>query len=225
MGFHFSSFHLRPFWQHHQPPVLVGLGQLAQAGNTLLLRITHYDVPSFRVCSRKFGTAFRRQTRVLVGGEAQKPFLWDIPRIPVCKAALVLFSLRVSFTFICQSFHYSTSGPSGSGLQCVTRTIRPWHVHLPSSKYTHNPGFGGGYPEGSLMMHKTTSDTPHELEISGSRSVTGTHFSRSCSTAISRLSAANIRIASFFSSLSLADQQPAVALALDNILYRDPRVG
>lgn len=34
------------------------------------------------------------------------------------------------------------------------------------------------------MMHKTTSDTPHGLEISGSLSVTGTHFSRSCSTAI-----------------------------------------
>ena len=68
------------------------------------------------------------------------------------------------------------SGPSGSGIQCVTRTICPWHVHLPSSKYTHNPGFGGGYPEGSLMMHKTTSDTPHELETSGRRSVTGIHL-------------------------------------------------
>ena len=77
------------------------------------------------------------------------------------------------------------TGGAGSGIQCVTRTICPWHVHLPSSKYTHNPGFGGGYPEGSLMMHKTTSDTPHELEISGRRSSTGTHRVRSCATAIS----------------------------------------
>ena len=35
------------------------------------------------------------------------------------------------------------------------------------------------------MMHKTTSDTPHELEISGRRSVTGIHRNRSCATAIS----------------------------------------
>ena len=53
--------------QDDHAPVLVGLGKLAEAGNALLLRITHYDVPSFRVCSRKFGTAFRCQPRVLVG--------------------------------------------------------------------------------------------------------------------------------------------------------------
>ena len=35
------------------------------------------------------------------------------------------------------------------------------------------------------MMHKTTSDTPHELEIFGRRSVTGIHRNRSCATAIS----------------------------------------
>ena len=117
------------------------LGQLAQAGNALLLRITHYDVPSFRVCSRKFGTAFRRQPCVLVGGEAAPRRFFPLAihgAVPanfeafgaakMCAADTVF--VRCLLAMFCQAFHHSTS--------CIQNSRRQISQPLPVGQCPRN---------------------------------------------------------------------------------------
>ena len=102
--------------QHHQPTVLVSLGQFLQP-----VKVTALTQLAELLCGFVIHVNFlRRQPLVLVGGEALNASLFE---------STTFFHNRESvFIAVCQSFHHSTSfGGSGNGIHAMSSS-RSFHL-------------------------------------------------------------------------------------------------